>query len=81
MKLEFLEENEITFFSKWIDRDLRNRIAHSDYEINDEGQLVLEAKGKKNTVDIKQKLDVFFQYSNAVQSYVAQKFQSTLPTQ
>lgn len=80
MKLAFLEENEITFFSKWIDRDLRNQIAHSEYEIDNNGQLLVEVKGKKKTVDIPQKLNVLYQYTSVVQDYVLKQFQKLQPT-
>lgn len=80
MKLAFLEENKQIFFSQWIDRDLRNRIAHSDYEIDELGNLIVEIRGKKTKVDPTEKLNTFFQYSDAALEYILGILKSTPPT-
>lgn len=44
MKLDFLESNGLIFFSKYVDRPLRNKIAHLDFEIDSNGNF--KAGGK-----------------------------------
>ena len=41
-KLGFLDDNGFTFFKKWIDRNLRNQIAHLEYEIDKNGDFLLK---------------------------------------
>lgn len=60
VKLDFLSINGLTFFSKWLDRNLRNKIAHLDYEINDKGDFCL--KGKRKPVDLQDKISTFKEY-------------------
>jgi hypothetical protein len=51
-KLDFLKLNGLTFFSKWIDRDLRNCIAHLDFEIDDNVDLIVLRKAKRRRIDL-----------------------------
>ena len=60
IKLDFLNANGLTFFSTWLDRNLRNKIAHLDYEINDKGDFCLKGRGKP--VNLKDKISVFREY-------------------
>lgn len=69
VKLDFLQCNGLTFFSKWIDRKLRNKIAHLDFEIDEKGNFQI---GKKR-VDLTQKLKTFVQYLGAVQLVFAEE--------
>lgn len=65
VKLDFLEVNGVPFFSKWIDRPLRNKIAHLEFEINDNGEFfIFEEKGRKK-VDLFRKLQTLAEYFNA----------------
>lgn len=65
IKLDFLEVNGVPFLSKWIDRPLRNKIAHLDFEIDDNGGFfIFEEKGRKK-VDLQRKLQTLTEYHNA----------------
>jgi len=61
MKLGFLDKCGISCFNKFVDRELRNKIAHGSYEIDDKGAFFTfeKKKGelKKKQVDLLQKLD------------------------
>ena len=61
-KLDFLECNGLPFFSKWIDRTLRNKIAHLDFTIDEKGNFRI---GQKRS-DLEQKRNTFIQYMLAV---------------
>ncbi len=64
-KMGFLESHGFTMFSKWIDRGLRNAIAHLNFEVDEEGKFyTLSRKGKKE-VDLFQKLAIFDEYFSA----------------
>ena len=62
VKLDFLHSNGLTFFSKWIDRNLRNKIAHLEFEIDDKGNF----KAGNKRIDTKQKSKTFREYYLAV---------------
>lgn len=50
-KLDFLESNGIKFFSKWVNRKLRNKIAHCDFLVDDEGIFyILDPKRKRKNL-------------------------------
>lgn len=67
MKLDFLKMNGLPFFEKCIDRTLRNRIAHADFEIDADGKFFqLTEKGKKE-VDVNQKFICFSDYMIGVE--------------
>jgi hypothetical protein len=67
-KIDFLEANGVPFFSKWIDRQLRNKIAHLDYTIENDCFYV-NKEGKKKRVSLFDKLQTFNEYYNAVTSF------------
>ena len=56
-KFDFLKTNKITFFEDYIDRELRNKIAHGDFIVDEDGKFyTISAKGNKNEIDLKEKL-------------------------
>jgi hypothetical protein len=67
VKLDFLKSNGITFFEKCIDRELRNRIAHADFDIDEKGKFFcLTRKGKRKEVDINEKSRCYALYSGSI---------------
>jgi hypothetical protein len=71
-KLDFLDMNGFPFFSKWVDRPLRNKIAHLDFHIDNEGVFFIENEnGTREKVDLKAKLNSFAQYDYAVIDYIS----------
>lgn len=66
VKLDYLKSNEFPFFSKWIDRKLRNKIAHLDYEIDDKGIFFILENGGTKEVNLDPKIVFFVQYFWAV---------------
>jgi hypothetical protein len=70
MKLGFLKKCGLSCFDKYVDRELRNRIAHMDFEIDDKGNFFtyLKKNGevRKKQVDIRQKLDRLTLFNSAV---------------
>jgi len=61
-KLDFLAEHGLSFFSKWIDRQLRNRIAHLDFDIDEKGDFFI-IKNKKKKINLLKKIKEFEMYS------------------
>ena len=56
-KIDFLETNKITLFEDYIDRELRNKIAHGNFIVEEDGKFyTISAKGNKNEIDLKKKL-------------------------
>ena len=70
MKLGFLDKCGLSCFKKYVDRDLRNRIAHVNFEIDDKGSFVTYEKKngeiRKKQVDLQQKLDRLIFFNSAV---------------
>jgi len=62
IKQDFLEANDITLFSKMIDRNLRNKIAHVDYTIENNCFYCKNREGKKAKVDLSEKIHVLAEY-------------------
>lgn len=60
IKLDFLSSNGLPLFSKWIDRNLRNKIAHLDYEISENGDFYI--KGSKKPINLCDKIQLFTEY-------------------
>jgi len=58
VKLDFLCFYGLPLFSKFIDRNLRNKIAHLDFEIDAKGNVLVGGK----TIDLDEKTDRFIQY-------------------
>jgi len=67
VKLDFLKSKGLDLFRKWIDTSLRNKIAHSDFDVDDNGNFFLvNAKGQRKKVDLMQKMQTFMDYYNAI---------------
>lgn len=70
MKIGFLDKCGLSCFKKYVDRDLRNRIAHANFEIDDKGIFFTyekkNGKLRKRQVDIQQKLDKLTFFNSAV---------------
>jgi hypothetical protein len=83
-KLNFLESCGITFFSKWIDKTLRNKIAHLDFEIEGNGDFVTttskENVVKKVKIDLLKKLNSFVNYNTAVSDVFTKTLGKAYPT-
>ena len=47
VKLQFIEEHELKFVSDAFDRELRNCIAHLDYIVKDDGDIINKRTGRK----------------------------------
>ena len=60
VKIDFLCSNGLDFFSTWIDSPLRNKLAHLDFEITQQGELLIGKNRKK--VDLPLKSKVFRSY-------------------
>jgi len=70
-KLDYLESCGLPFFSKWVDRDLRNTIAHMNFDIDDNGDFLKTTKGRqakesKVPIDLQERLQSFNNYYIAV---------------
>jgi len=56
MKVNYLQKNSVDCITKYVDKNLRNRIAHMDFEIDENGDFFIhEKKGKKK----KKRYDIF----------------------
>jgi len=51
-KLGFLRQNSLDFFANMIKKQLRNRIAHLQFEIDDNGNAWYKKKKQKKTIDV-----------------------------
>ncbi len=69
VKLDFLDSNGLGCFSKWINRPLRNKIAHLDFDIDEEGHFKL---GKK-TINLGQQMKCFEEYFKAISMIFAEE--------
>ena len=65
-KLDFLKSCKIPLFKKWIDTTLRNKIAHADFTIDDEGNLSYEDKKGTKTTDLKREMSLFNEWLDAI---------------
>jgi hypothetical protein len=74
MKLGFLETCELSCFEKYVDRKLRNKIAHMDFETDDKGNFFIYEKKngevRKKQVDIQQKLLMLNYLNSAVMRHI-----------
>ncbi len=67
IKLDMLNSLGYPVFSKWINRELRNRIAHLDFEIDELGNFFTITKsGKKRKFDLIQEMIRFLDYSTEI---------------
>jgi len=73
-KLDFLDSCKLTFFSKWVDRNLRNIIAHLGFDIDDNGDFYRienriegeRGEQKKVKLNLTERLQTFVKYYGAV---------------
>jgi len=66
-KLDFLKANGINFFDKWINRRLRNKIAHGDFFIDEGGKFfIIDSKGEKKEIDLDEIRNQFIDYHEVV---------------
>jgi hypothetical protein len=72
-KLDFLGLNGMSFFSKWIDRGLRNKIAHLDFQIDDNGDVFILEGTKRKKVDLTRKLRLIIEYERAVADFFVEQ--------
>jgi len=75
VKLDYLKLNGLPLFAKFIDKDMRNRIAHADFEIDDDGRLFLLTKKGKKEVDMAQKLGSIHDYVTAVAKVITEQME------
>lgn len=72
-KLDFLDSHGFPFFKRWIDRKLRNSIAHLNFEINDKGEFFSirneNGKTRRKRVNLGQKA-IDFSNGYAAQSVI-----------
>jgi hypothetical protein len=66
-KLDFLKLNGLPFFSEWINKTLRNDIAHINFEISEKGDFIALRKGKRKKINLTEKFITFNLYQMAVQ--------------
>lgn len=72
-KLDFLEMNGLRFFSKWVGRKLRNKIAHLNFQIDDDGKFFLLTRKGRKEVDLFKKILLFQEYLVAVFSLIQEQ--------
>jgi hypothetical protein len=78
IKQDFLEANDITLFSKMIDRTLRNKIAHLDYTIEDDNFYYRDISGKRKQANFSEKIRVLTEYYDALtRFFLAQEGKTT----
>jgi hypothetical protein len=65
-KLDFLKSCGLPCFEKYIDRKLRNKIAHMNFVINEEGKFFMFDNNKKKTVMVEQKLGMLQYFTNQI---------------
>ena len=74
-KLDFLESHKITFFKKYIDKKLRNNIAHGNFSVDDNGDFyTISPKGNKKKIDLKQKINKITNFINALSKVFVEEF-------
>jgi hypothetical protein len=77
IKLDFLESNGLPFFTKWIDRDLRNKIAHLNFEIDNDGKFFLLTRKGRKEVNLSEKIQNFTSYLAAVRHVFHEQIERT----
>ena len=74
-KLDFLETHQITFFKEYIDRNLRNKIAHGNFSVDANGDFyTISSKGNKKKIDLKQKINKLTNFINALSKIFVEEF-------
>jgi hypothetical protein len=73
-KLEYLKYCKFPYFENYIDTNLRNKIAHMDFEIRDNGDFFApnEKTGEKEKIDIKKELYKLFDFNSFTMHQIAQ---------
>lgn len=70
VKLSFLKRHGLDCFSKYVDKDLRNRIAHMNFEIDENGNFFEYRKegmkNKRKLIDVTQKLTKLIHFNSIV---------------
>jgi len=59
VKLAFLERNDLKETSKFIDRKLRNAIAHLNFKVDSKGEISIPRKGRWKKVNIYEEINNF----------------------
>ncbi len=77
-KLAFLETHKITFFKRYIDKTLRNRIAHGNFFVDVNGDFyTINPKGNKNKEDLIQKINKLTNLINALSKVFIEEFKKS----
>jgi hypothetical protein len=76
VKLDFLDLNGFSFFSKWIDRDLRNKIAHLDFDFDENGNLLL-TNGERKEIKLEEKIFSFVKYLDVMATVFGEELEKT----
>jgi hypothetical protein len=66
-KLDFIKSEGIGLFSKFINRGLRNDIAHLNFKIQEDG-VIKRKNGQKTPIDIDKAISTFWQGVNNLES-------------
>jgi hypothetical protein len=69
IKQDFLEANGITLFSRMIDRNLRNKIAHMDFTIKNDCFYYKNREGKKKKANFSEKIGLLTEYYDALSRF------------
>ena len=74
IKLDILDSLGYTLFSKWINRKLRNAIAHLDFEIDEVGSFfIIDKKGRKCKFPLKEKIMENLEYSEEITKLIVEQ--------
>jgi len=77
VKLDFLDLNGFPFFSKWIDRDLRNKIAHLDFDFDQNGNFLLK-NGETKVIKLEDKMASFMKYLRVIGTFFVEDLKKTI---
>jgi hypothetical protein len=75
-KLDFISVNGLPFFSSWIDRNLRNNIAHMSFKIDDNGDFFALRYGKYRKIDLSEKITKFTEILTIVETVFNEQLKS-----
>jgi hypothetical protein len=73
-KLDFLKACGLPCFEKYIDRKLRNKIAHTDFVISKEGKFRMFDNNKRKEVVVEQKLEMLQYFTSLIYARLMEKF-------
>jgi hypothetical protein len=74
-KLDFLKACGLPCFEKYIDRKLRNKIAHTDFVISKEGKFRMFDNDKRKEVAVEQKLEMLQCFTSLIYARLMEKFE------